>query len=193
MGLNHPVAKGQPFFSGPNATLPRTEDQSALVPFMNACRNKFLHKGGVTSSSSEMIVSRRLPKKSRHPSSRQFPRPTQDSGFMGRSETADSLRKLRDTLNLPRPVFARLMGCSERALANWESGRTLPGIYGCRLSELQNLYRELFKTLDPQAIATWMTTPNDQFDRLKPLELIERGETFRIWRMLYLPPHKLLP
>jgi transcriptional regulator with XRE-family HTH domain len=98
---------------------------------------------------------------------------------------ATPLRELRDILRLPRPVFARLMGCSERALANWESGRRLPEIYRSRLGELQNLYNGLFETMEPKTIGSWITTPNDEFDGLKPIELIERGENFRIWRMIF--------
>lgn len=103
------------------------------------------------------------------------------SGFP--EETA--LRELRDALRLPRPVFARLMACSERALANWESGRSLPEIYKSRLGELQNLYNGLFEAIEPKTIGSWLTTPNHEFDGLKPLELIERGESFRIWRMIF--------
>jgi len=97
------------------------------------------------------------------------------------------LRVFRDKLNFSRPLFSRLMGCSERTLANWESGRHLPEIYKSRLNELQKLYAELAKSVNPDAIGSWITSPNNDFDGLKPLELIERGESFRIWRMLFLP------
>lgn len=32
----------------------------------------------------------------------------------------------------------------------------------------------------------WLTAPNDAFDGLKPLEVIERGESDRIWQMIFL-------
>jgi DNA-binding transcriptional regulator YiaG len=95
------------------------------------------------------------------------------------------LRELREALRLPRPIFARLMACSERALANWESGRPLPEIYKSRLGELQNLYNGLFEAVEPTTIGSWLTAPNHEFDGLKPLELIERGESFRIWQMIF--------
>ena len=34
-------------------------------------------------------------------------------------------------------------------------------------------------------VAEWLVTPNQAFDNLKPLEVIERGETDRIWAMVY--------
>ena len=34
-------------------------------------------------------------------------------------------------------------------------------------------------------IATWMDTPLDAFDGLKPLEVVERGQMDRLWRMVF--------
>lgn len=99
---------------------------------------------------------------------------------------ASPIRELRNTLQISRPLFARLMGCSERTLANWESGRNLPQIFKSRLNELERLYIELSEVLDPKILGYWITTPNEEFDGLKPLELVERGDTFRIWRMIFL-------
>jgi Protein of unknown function (DUF2384) len=35
------------------------------------------------------------------------------------------------------------------------------------------------------AVARWLDTPNPAFDDLKPIELVERGHTDRLWRMIY--------
>jgi DNA-binding transcriptional regulator YiaG len=124
------------------------------------------------------------PASSNHPS-RSISVVRQKSRSRTRGEPSP-IRELRDTLRLSRPLFARLMGCSERTLANWESGRHLPDIYKSRLNELQRLYTELSEAVDPKILGSWITTPNEEFNGLKPLELIERGETFRIWRMIFL-------
>jgi hypothetical protein len=34
-------------------------------------------------------------------------------------------------------------------------------------------------------IAEWLQAPNDAFGGLKPIEVVERGEIDRIWRMIY--------
>jgi hypothetical protein len=34
-------------------------------------------------------------------------------------------------------------------------------------------------------IGSWLKTPNEAFSGLKPIEVIERGEVDRIWRMIY--------
>ena len=98
---------------------------------------------------------------------------------------AVEVKHLRVLLKMPRPIFARLMGCSERALANWESGRPIQDIYKSRLTELRKLYDELAEVTEPEGIGTWLTAPNDEFGGMKPIELIERGEMFRIWRMVF--------
>ena len=37
----------------------------------------------------------------------------------------------------------------------------------------------------PEAIPQWLDAPNDAFDGLKPLEVIERGEIDRLWNMIF--------
>jgi Protein of unknown function (DUF2384) len=36
-----------------------------------------------------------------------------------------------------------------------------------------------------EEIPRWLDTPNDAFDGLKPLEVIERGEIDRLWNMIF--------
>ena len=98
---------------------------------------------------------------------------------------AVEVKQLRLLLKLPRPIFARLMGCSERALANWETGRLIQDIYKSRLNELRKLYDELAEVTEPDSIGAWFAAPNEEFGGMKPIELIERGEMFRIWRMVF--------
>lgn len=51
--------------------------------------------------------------------------------------------------------------------------------------ELQQLQEKLAGMMDKKYIAEWLQTPNSAFDNLKPLEIIERGEIDRIWRMIF--------
>ncbi|MFO0865772.1 MAG: antitoxin Xre/MbcA/ParS toxin-binding domain-containing protein [Gemmataceae bacterium] len=34
-------------------------------------------------------------------------------------------------------------------------------------------------------MGSWLQTPNETFDGLKPLEVIDRGESDRLWQMIY--------
>lgn len=52
--------------------------------------------------------------------------------------------------------------------------------------KLRRIFEALAEVIEPEAIGQWMTTPNEAFDGLKPLEVIERGEVDRIWQMLFL-------
>ena len=36
-----------------------------------------------------------------------------------------------------------------------------------------------------ESIGTWLQIPNEAFDGLKPLEVIDRGEIDRLWSMIY--------
>jgi hypothetical protein len=54
-----------------------------------------------------------------------------------------------------------------------------------RLTEAERLQKSLSRVMRPQFIGPWLETPNEAFSGLKPLEVIERGEIDRIWRMIY--------
>lgn len=96
------------------------------------------------------------------------------------------IRTLRDSMLLPRKTFSRLIGFSERAVAEWESGKQQPNeLAERRLQELRRLQDALKTVVKAEAIPLWINTPNEAFGGLKPLEVIERGETDRLWRMIY--------
>jgi DNA-binding transcriptional regulator YiaG len=93
---------------------------------------------------------------------------------------------LRFQLKLNRDIFARMLPVSPRSLATIESGEALSEAVTRRLTELQRIVDALSEVMSPETIGAWMTTPNDAFDGLKPLEVIERGEVDRIWQMIFL-------
>jgi DNA-binding transcriptional regulator YiaG len=93
--------------------------------------------------------------------------------------------KVRKELGLSRREFSRLTGYSERAVVNWESGRTPDEPALRRIREINRLRARLSQVVKPEFIAEWLSTPNDEFDGLKPLEVIERGEIDRLWDMIF--------
>lgn len=93
--------------------------------------------------------------------------------------------QLRRRLGLTRKVFSRLCHYSERAIAAWESGSALTAASEKRMVELQRLQRALAKVMQSDYVGAWIETPNAAFGGLKPLEVMERGESDRIWRMIY--------
>ncbi len=103
------------------------------------------------------------------------------------SESARPLqiKVLRQNLKLNRQVFSRLVGYSERAIADWEAGNQVRGASRQRLTEIQRLQSALARVMKPEFVGTWLQSPNPAFGGLKPLEVVERGEMDRLWRMIF--------
>jgi transcriptional regulator with XRE-family HTH domain len=93
--------------------------------------------------------------------------------------------ELRADLGVSRRLFARLTGYSERAIASWEAGRDLSEASRQRMLETRRLEKALARAMKASAIGRWLEEPNRAFRGLKPLEVIERGEIDRIWRMIF--------
>jgi hypothetical protein len=51
--------------------------------------------------------------------------------------------------------------------------------------ELKRFIERLSEVVRADAIPQWLETPNSAFDGLKPLEVVERGQIDRLWRMLF--------
>ncbi len=66
-----------------------------------------------------------------------------------------------------------------------EGGKPLsePGLRG--LTELDRFRDRLSELVAAEAIPGWLDTPNEAFDGLKPIEVIERGEIDRLWNMIF--------
>ena len=93
---------------------------------------------------------------------------------------------LRLLLDMPRSKFARLMGRTERAIIDWENHKANPqGLSQQRFRELERLTEALAALFDEQSIGKWFDTPNSAFGGLKPIEVIERGESDRLWQMIF--------
>lgn len=99
--------------------------------------------------------------------------------------TANAVSRLRTSLNLNQPDFSRLFPLSVRTLASLEGGTTPSETVQRRLVELERLTRALAEVLRKEALGDWLKTPNPAFEGLKPLEVIERGESDRLWSMIY--------
>jgi transcriptional regulator with XRE-family HTH domain len=93
--------------------------------------------------------------------------------------------ELRADLGVSRRLFARLTGYSERAIASWEAGRELSEPSRQRMIETRRLEKALARVIKPAAVGRWLEEPNRAFRGLKPLEVVERGEVDRIWRMIF--------
>ena len=92
--------------------------------------------------------------------------------------------ELRDMLAMPRPMFGRVVDVSERTIADAESGKTAKKLMR-NYNEVYRLVEALSEVVDRESLGLWFQTPNESFDGLKPLEVIERGEIDRLWDMVF--------
>ena len=107
--------------------------------------------------------------------------------FNGEESTRQivSVRRLRERFGVSRKMFSRVVGFSERAIAGWESEKPLSEACLQRMREMSRLQEALAGVMRADFVGAWLDAPNDAFGGLKPVEIIERGELDRVWRMIY--------
>lgn len=88
--------------------------------------------------------------------------------------------------NIVRPDLTRMTGYSLRSVDKWAAGEKMGATPRRRMAEIQRLFEALAEIMDPGYIGEWLKTPNEAFEGSTPLQVIERGEADRIWRMLFL-------
>jgi hypothetical protein len=52
-------------------------------------------------------------------------------------------------------------------------------------NDINRLREALGKVVQPDSVDSWLQTPNEAFDGSTPLQVLERGEADRLWRMIY--------
>jgi hypothetical protein len=92
--------------------------------------------------------------------------------------------QLRNAYGLDRKLFSRLTGLSERAIASGRMEKRGGTPRRARVTEIQRLQQALARVMNVEFVRPWLRTPNPAFNDLRPIELIERGEIDRIWRMI---------
>jgi DNA-binding transcriptional regulator YiaG len=104
------------------------------------------------------------------------------------TEVADDsadVNALCETYKLRREELGRLTGFSLRALAEWASGKLPSQPAKRRLQEVRRLLDALAEIVKRESIPRWLHQPNQAFDRLTPLQVIELGEIDRLWAMVH--------
>ncbi len=100
------------------------------------------------------------------------------------SEDAD-VRRLSRTYNLSNEVVSRVTGASPRTVSYWNAGTPPQRSSMQKIREVTRLFDGLADIIKGAAIGDWLQRPNKQFDGSTPLQVIERGETDRLWRMIW--------
>lgn len=103
----------------------------------------------------------------------------------GAENYADLLKSYRALFHVTQAQLVRLTGFSPRSVAKWSQGETPSPKQEKALVEMDRLFDGLARVIEPAQVGRWLTTPNPAFDGSTPLQVVERGELDRIWRMLY--------
>jgi hypothetical protein len=103
----------------------------------------------------------------------------------GAKDYASLLRHYGAAFKMPQPVVVRLTGFSPRSVAKWSEGITPSPKQEKALVEMDRLLDGLSRVMQPAQIGQWLKSPNPAFEGSTPLQVVERGEIDRIWRMLY--------
>lgn len=93
--------------------------------------------------------------------------------------------QLRVRLGMSRQRFARLVPMSTRNLAYLESGKPATAPLRRQLIALSRLVDALGSAVPHETVGRWLQGPNSAFDGLTPVEVLERGEVDRIWKMIF--------
>lgn len=96
-----------------------------------------------------------------------------------------SIRDFVTRYRLSHETLTRMTGFSLRAVSNWGQGAKPSDSTARRFAEVKRLLAALERLISAPAIGTWLKDPNPAFDGSTPLQVIERGETDRLWRMVY--------
>lgn len=96
-----------------------------------------------------------------------------------------NVRAIRRALGLSRADFGRFAGLSDRTIATVEKTGKAGGATLRRLSEARRLQEALRSIGSSREIGGWLHAPQRTLEGLKPLEVLERGEGDRIWRILH--------
>jgi hypothetical protein len=103
----------------------------------------------------------------------------------GQAVEAPLVTSPRLLFGIKKRIFSRLAGFSERAITDYESGKKVSDALARRMKELMQLQKRLSQVVKASAIPAWLGKPNQAFEGLTPIEVVERGEIHRLYEMIY--------
>ena len=101
------------------------------------------------------------------------------------SDAPVGLQQLAEKFGLRQETLSRLTGFSLRAVAGWANGKKPSAPVQRALTEMDRLLDSLSRLMEPKQVGKWLKEPNSALDGSTPVQVIERGQIDRIWRMLY--------
>jgi len=96
-----------------------------------------------------------------------------------------AVRDITDRFGVRQETLSRMTGFSQRAVAEWAKGKEPSAPAKKVFIEMDRLLDRLARLMQPRDVGRWLKEPNPAFDGSTPVQVIERGQMDRIWRMLY--------
>ncbi len=107
------------------------------------------------------------------------------SNLMAEPAGSSDVRRLSRTYNLSNEAVSRVTGASPRTVSYWNAGTPPQRSSVQKIREVTRLFDALAGLIKAKTIGEWLQRPNKQFDGSSPLQVIERGETDRLWQMIW--------
>lgn len=101
------------------------------------------------------------------------------------SDSAPSVKMIRRLLGISQDELARITGYSTRSIAAWEIGKSLSDAAKQKLAEIDRLRGALAQLMPPAKLGEWLGAPTPAFEGQTPIQVLERGESDRLWRMIF--------
>jgi hypothetical protein len=98
---------------------------------------------------------------------------------------AEQLPALAKEAGMNYDMLAKALSVSRRSISGWLSGQEPERINRVRINEFGRLVAELRSIIKPENLKTWWYQPVESFGGSTPLQVLERGETDRLWRMIW--------
>jgi Protein of unknown function (DUF2384) len=105
--------------------------------------------------------------------------------FTFKNSGGAAVRDITDRFGVRRETLSRMTGFSPRAVAEWAGGKEPSAPAKKVFVETDRLLDALARLMQPKEVGHWLKEPNPAFEGSTPVQVIERGQMDRIWRMLY--------
>jgi DNA-binding transcriptional regulator YiaG len=94
------------------------------------------------------------------------------------------LKSLRVLLGLSQTEMARMLGCSVRSLAKYETTPQVPDWLRARLREINTLIAEISVLLTPQELQEWMHAAIPDMQDRTPIRIIADGDAIQLFLLV---------
>ncbi len=102
-----------------------------------------------------------------------------------KGDFAGAVKSFRKTFGISQEELGRITGFSTRSIAGWECGQMFSRAGRHKLVEMERLRAALAELMPADAVGNWLREPNPAIENQPPLQVIERGEIDRLWRMIF--------